>query len=144
MNNKHKKLYGAGFSLIEALMASVIIGIAVVGLLLSSGSLTKVNAAGIEISTAEFLIEEVKSRCASMAYDDLPAFAGTYSPPQDIYGTALTNFSAFSQQVTIENVSNSDFTEVVAEGGSDFVRITARILLNGGEISSADWIRARL
>ena len=144
MNNKHKKLYDAGFSLIEAMVASMIIGIAVVGLLLSSGSLTRVNAAGIEISTAEFLIEEVKSRCASMAYDELPAFAGTYSPPQDIYGTALTNFSAFSQQVTVENVSNSDFTVVVAEGGSDFVRVTTRILLNGGEISSADWIRARL
>ena len=144
MNNKHKKLYGAGFSLIEAMVASVIIGIAVVGLLLSSGSLTKVNAAGIEISTAEFLIEEVKTRCASMAYDDLPAFVGTYSPPQDIYGTALTNFSTFSQQVTVENVSNSDFTIIVATGGSDFVRVTTKILLNGSEISSADWIRARL
>jgi hypothetical protein len=144
MNNKYKKLYGAGFSLIEALVASVIIGLAVVGLLLSSGSLTKVNAAGIEISTAEFLIEEVKSRCASMAYDDLPAFAGTYSPPQDIYGTALTNFSTFSQQVTVENVSNSDFTVVVVPGGSGFVRITTKILLNGSEISSADWMRARL
>ena len=144
MNNKYKKSYGAGFSLIEALVASVIIGLAVVGLLLSSGSLTKVNAAGIEISTAEFLIEEVKSRCASMVYDDLPAVAGTYSPPQDIYGTALTNFSTFSQQVTVENVSNSDFTVVVGLGGSDFVRITTKILLNGSEISSADWIRARL
>ncbi len=144
MNNKHKKLYPAGFSLIEAIVASVIIGLAVVGLLLSSGSLTKVNAAGIEISTAEFLIEEVKSRCASMGYDDLPAFAGTYSPPQDIYGTALTNFSTFSQQVTVENVSNSDFTVVVGSGGSDFVRITTKILLNGSEISSADWMRARL
>ena len=144
MNNKYKKLYGAGFSLIEALVASLIIGLAVVGLLLSSGSLTKVNAAGIEISTAEFLTEEVKSRSASMAYDDLPAFAGTYSPPQDIYGAALTNFSAFSQQVTVDNVSNSDFTVVVGAGSSDFVRITTKILLNGGEISSADWIRARL
>jgi hypothetical protein len=79
-----------------------------------------------------------------MAYDDLPAFAGTYSPPQDIYGTALTNFSTFSQQVTVENVSNSDFTVVVGPGGSDFVRITTKILLNGSEISSADWMRARL
>ena len=144
MNNKHNKLYGAGFSLIEAMVASVIIGIAIVGLLFSSGSLTKVNAAGIEISTAEFLTEEIKSRCASMAYDDLPAFAGTYSPPQDIYGIALTNFSTFSQQVTVENVSNSDFTVVVGPGGSDFVRITTKILLNGSEISSADWMRARL
>jgi type II secretory pathway pseudopilin PulG len=144
MNNKYKKSYGAGFSLIEALVASVIIGLAVVGLLLSSGSLTKVNAAGIEISTAEFLIEEVKSRCASMAYDDLPAVVGTYSPPQDIYGAALTNFSTFSQQVTVDNVSNSDFTVVVGPGSSDFVRITTKILVDGSEISSADWIRARL
>ena len=144
MNNRHKKLHPTGFSLIEVMVAAMIIGIAVASLLLSNGSLTRVNAAGIEMSTAEFLIEEVNSRCAAMAYDDLPAFAGTYSPPQDVYGSPLTNFSTFSQQVTVENVSNSDFTVVVGAGSSDFVRITTTILLNGGQISSTDWIRARL
>ena len=142
-HNKHKRLPASGgFSLIEVLVASVIIGIAIVGLLLSNGTLTQANGAGINISTAEFLSEEVKSRTAPMAYDDLPGFAGTYNPPQDVYGIGLTNFSTFSQQVTVENVSNSDFTVVVGAGASDFLRITVTILQGGNQISSTHWIRA--
>jgi len=96
------------------------------------------------MSTAEFLIDEANSRCVSMAYGDLPAFAGTYSPPQDVSGNPLTDFSTFSQQVTIEYVSESDFTVIVNPGPTDFTRITVTILMNGNEISSANWIRANM
>ena len=54
----------------------------------------------------------------------------------------MTAFADFSQQVTVQNVSASDFT--VPEAGSDFTRVTVTVLRNGSAISSADWIRVKL
>ena len=132
---------GAGFTLIEAMIATVLIAIAIVALMVSNQAYTQVNAAGLDMSTAEFLIEEARERTASLEFDNLAAFAGTYSPPEDIEGNALTAFAAFSQQVTVQNVSPSDFT--VPQAGSDFIRVTITIQRNGEAISSADWIRTR-
>ena len=132
---------GAGFTLIEAMIATVLIAIAILSLLVSNQAYTQVNAAGLDMSTAEFLIEEARERTVSLEFDNLAAFAGTYSPPEDIEGTALAAFAAFSQQVTVQNVSPSDFT--VPQAGSDFIRVTVTIQRNGESISSADWIRTR-
>ncbi|MCK5174069.1 MAG: hypothetical protein KAR47_11810, partial [Planctomycetes bacterium] len=81
----------AGFTLLEALMAVLLVGLAIVSLLMSSGSLTKVNAAGVDISTAEFLMEQMRERVAMLPYADLAALEtnSPYSPPVDVNGTAL-------------------------------------------------------
>ena len=130
-----------GFTLIEAMVATMLLAIAIIGLMVASQAFTQVNSAGLDISTAEFLIEEVRERTASMDFDSLIAFAGSYSPPQDIEGSALADFAAYTQQVVVQNVSASDFT--VPQAGSDFTRVTVTILRNGEAISSADWIRTR-
>jgi len=132
---------GSGFTLIEAMVATMLLAIAIIGLMVASQAYTQVNSAGLDMSTAEFLIEEVRERTASMDFDTLTAFAGSYSPPQDVEGSALADFAAFTQQVAVQNVSASDFT--VPEAGSDFARVTVTILRNGEAISSADWIRTR-
>ena len=155
-----------GFTLIEAMMASILIGIVIVALMMSNAALTTANGAGMDLSTAEFLIEEIKGLIEPLAvvdpetatatfgaeagetlanYDDLDDFASAvFSPPIDIARQSLTNFLEFSQQVTVENVSNTNLQTIVDNHSSDFVRITTRILINGNEISSASWIRARI
>jgi len=141
-SNKNNKLTAvAGFTLIEAMIATLLIGIAIVSLMVSSQAFTSINSAGINLSTAEFLIEEVRERTAPIEFDNLAAFAGTYSPPEDIEGNQLTTFAGFSQQVTVQNVSPSDFT--TPDAGSDFARVTVAILLNSSQVTSASWIRAR-
>lgn len=140
-NKNNKLIAAAGFTLIEAMIATLLVGIAVVSLMVSSQAFTSVNSAGINLSTAEFLIEEVRERTVPIEFDNLAAFAGTYSPPEDIEGNQLTDFAGFSQQVTVQNVSPSDFT--VPQAGSDFARVTVAILLNSSQITSASWIRAR-
>ncbi|MBA7683377.1 hypothetical protein ES703_91741 [subsurface metagenome] len=154
----------SGFSLIEVLIAIVLVGLAIVSLIAANNSFTQANAAGRDLSTAEFLIEQIRELNtllpvvdpntgastfgpevgeALAGYDDLDDFDGaSFSPPISSDRDVLSNFAAFGQQITVENVSDTDFEEVVGDHSSSFVRITVKVFLNSKEISSTSWIRA--
>jgi type II secretory pathway pseudopilin PulG len=135
---------GRGFSLIEALIAILLVGLAIASLVVASGSFTKSNSASTELSTAEFLIEQIRERSMSVGYEDLLGlghFDGVvFSPPIGANGESLNNFTAFGEQITIEHVSDANFGQVVAD--SNFVRVTVKVFLNSKEISSLSWLRA--
>ena len=152
------------FSLIEVLFATILVGLAVTALLVASSSMTIANGAGTDLSTAEFLIEQIRELTALLPvidpqtefdvfgpeeadlayYDDLDDFDGaSFSPPIDANRNVLNNFAAFSQIVSVENVNPSNFDQVVADHSTSFVRVTVTVVLNAKEISSTGWIRAR-
>jgi len=156
--------YKNGFSLIEVLIAVVLVGLAITALLVANSSFTIANGAGTDLSTAEFLIEQIRELTAMLPvidpqsstttfgpeetnladYDDLDDFDdANLSPPINTNRELLNDFAAFSQQVTVENVNPTDFEQVVSDHSSHFVRVTAKVFLNTKEISSARWIRAR-
>jgi prepilin-type N-terminal cleavage/methylation domain-containing protein len=157
--------YESGFSLIEVLIAILLIGIAVASLVAANGAFTKANGAGTDLSTAEFLIEQIRELTTLLpvidpqtedttfgpetgetlaGYDDLDDFDGaTFSPPIDVNRNILSNFTAFHQVVTVENVSASNFEQIVGDHSSYFVRVTVSVFLNSKEISSTSWLRAR-
>jgi len=136
-----------GFSLIEVLIAIMLVGLAIASLVAANISFTKSNAAGTDLSIAEFLIEQIRERSISVNYDDLYGLEHfddvTFSPPISADGESLNDFAAFSEQITVENVSESNFEQVVSNHSSSFVRVTAKVFLNSKEINSASWIRAR-
>ncbi len=133
-----------GFTLLEALFAAMLIGLAIAALLGTSSAFTMKNAAGVDLSTAEFLIEEIREMTASEPFDILPAYDGqSYNPPIDVEKHLLEDFSAFTQQIQVQYVNASNLTQTVP-GPTDFVRITVTILKKDRPISSASWIRARL
>jgi hypothetical protein len=157
--------YKSGFSLIEALIAIVLVGFAVASLLTANGAFTKANGAGTDLSTAEFLAEQIRELSALLpvidpetetatfgpesgealsTYDDLDDFDGAiFSPPIGVDRGPLAELAAFSQQVTVENVNPSNFEQVAADHSSVFVRVTVRVYLSSREISSASWLRTR-
>jgi type II secretory pathway pseudopilin PulG len=157
--------YNSGFSLIEALIAIVLVGFAVASLLAANGAFTKANGAGADLSTAEFLVEQIRELSALLSvidpesetavfgpesdealstYDDLDDFDGAnFSPPIGADRSVLTDLAGFSQQVTVENVNASNFEQVVADHSTAFVRVTVRVYLNSREISSESWLRTR-
>ncbi len=133
-----------GFTLIEILFAIILVGLAVVGLLASNISFTQANSVGTNLSTAEFLIEQIRELTIMEDYENLYDFDGaTFNPPINANGEELDAFGEFTQQITVENVSNTNFENVVADYTSSFVRITVRALLNSREISSVSWMRAQ-
>lgn len=162
MQDKH---YNSGFSLIEVLIAILLVGLAVASLMAANTALTMANGAGTDLSTAEFLLGEIRELTVLLPvvdpqtdddtfgpetgevladFDDLDDFDGAvFSPPINGERAVLNNSAAFSQQIIVENVSASNFEQAVGDHGSDFVRVTVRVLLNSQEITSASWLRTR-
>jgi len=159
------KRYHKGFTLVEVLLAIVLVGLAIASLVVASGSFTKANAAGTYLSTAEFLAEQIRELTVPLPvvdpetenatfgpeadettlahYDDLDDFDGAvFSPPINAERATLNDFAAFTQQVTVQNVSAGNFEQVLADHGSYFVRVTVKVLLKSEEITSTSWVRA--
>jgi len=152
------------FTLIEVLIAAVLVGLAIASLLVANSSLTRLNGTGTNLSTAEFLIEQIKELTATLPvvdpesgtdlfgkeetmlaeYDDLDDFDGcTFSPPIDADRHVLSNFVGFSQSITVRNVNAANFEQVVPNHSSNFVRITVTVFLNSQKLIQNSWIRAR-
>ncbi|MDH4239365.1 MAG: prepilin-type N-terminal cleavage/methylation domain-containing protein [Phycisphaerae bacterium] len=161
--------YEGGFSFIEVLIAIVLVGIAIASLIAANSSFTKTNAAGTELSTAEFLLEQIKELTVVLPvvdpntgmstfgpeagettladYDDLDDFDGAvFSPPINNYKATLNDFAAYTQQITVENVSATNFEQVVADHDSAnpqyFFRVTVKVFYGSKQVVSADWVRA--
>ena len=133
----------SGFTLIEVLVATILVGLAIASLVGANISFSQANGAGSDLSTAEFLAGQIRERMAMMNYSNLQSLDdAVFSPPIDADGQQLSAFPSFSQQVTVENVSTSDFEQVVADGSSDFVRITVEVSQNNQTLSSTSCVRA--
>lgn len=168
---KHKvriMRYENGFTLFEVLVAVLLVGLAVAALVGSNIAFTKANGIGTEMTTAEFMAEQIRELTAMLPvsdpavaawatfgpeetalanYDDVDDFDGFNSAslgaPVDSRRQPLTTLAAYSQQVTVQNVSSSNFETVVTDRSSSFVRVTVNIYLNSKLISTTSWLRAR-
>ncbi len=136
--------YPGGFTLIEVLFAVMLIGLVIAAIAVSSSASTMANGIAINMSTAEFLIEEIREQTATADFTTLLASNGnSHNPPIDISGTAMAEFSAFTQQIIVEYVDPSNLENTVT-GPTAFVRVTVTITKNGQPVNSASWIRADL
>jgi len=155
-----------GFTLIEVLIAAILVGVSIAALVGANSSFTIANAAGTDMSTAEFLVEQIRELTTMLpvidpqtevafdakeiswtSYDDVDDFddfnTSSLAGPISANRTVLAEFAAFSQQVTVQKVNPSNLDLAVADGfASDFLRVTVRVLQNGRQVVSASWIRA--
>ncbi len=163
-DNKHS----SGFTFVEVLIAIILVGFAIAALMAANRAFTMANDVGTDLSTAEFLIEQIKELTALLpfvepgtpesavdnfgpesgetlaTYDDLNDFNGAnFSPPINADRNVLNDYATFSQQVTVENVSATNFEQVVDPLRSSFVRVTVSVSQNGQIVTSASWLRAR-
>ncbi len=152
-----------GFTLIEVLISTLLIGLAISALLAANGSSTRINGAGVDMTTAEFLLGQIRELTAVLPvvdpetgtatfgpeepnlvdYDDVDDFNSVtpLCPPIDAARASLTAFSSFSQQITVENVDAGNFSQL--DPNSPFTRVTVSVRQNGTEVCNASWIRAQ-
>ncbi len=152
----------SGMTLIEVMVATVLIGIALSAMVGANGYITQANRAGCDLSVAESLLEHIKERTEALPvvdpetsnaqlgpeeadwtlYDDLDDFDGaSFCPPIDARANVLNQWSTFTQQVVVQNVQIDDLTTPVADLASNFYRVTVTILHEQRPVTSGTWIR---
>jgi hypothetical protein len=163
--NKRLICISGAFTFAEVLVATVLVGLAIVSLLVASKAFTQVNSAAVKLTTAEFLIDQIQELTMPLDvmdphsgtsvfgpeageslsnYDDLDDFdEASFCPPIDASRQQLADLGAFTQQITVENVNATNFEQVEADHTSSFVRITVRVFLQSEELSYRQWLRAR-
>lgn len=149
MRNQRSKINNqtspAGFTLIEVLIASVLVGLAIAALLGANSSFSLANATGADLSTGEFLVEQIRELTMMLpavdpaipagtavtvlgretgettlaTYDDVDDFDGfdssTLGAPIDARRATLPALAAYRQQVTVQKVNKSNFDQTVLD-----------------------------
>jgi type II secretory pathway pseudopilin PulG len=159
-----------GFTLIEAAITTIIIGVGCVAMLQLLAAGTLANNDGAELTTAMNLAGNVREAMAGLnysdpttpthwgpesgetsvtAYNDLDDFDGqTFSPPIDARRISLgSNFSTWAQKVKVETVKPDNLTATtshltLAPLLRPTCRCTVSITHNGHEVYTQTWIAA--
>lgn len=153
-----------GFTLIEAALATVIIGMGVVALLelLTAGSMT--NATATELTVGANLANSIheiaiglpftdpvnttstttKESGGPTAYNDIWDLNGdTYSPPLDVTRHPVSGYANWAQQVTVQSVQPDALTSTRPNSLTlSTARVTVAITHHGNTVYTASWIVA--
>ena len=145
-----RRLSRAAFTLIEAMMVTVIIGVGVMAMLQLLAAGTMVNSESTELTTAVNLANNINELAVRTPYTDLRTDVGTaagrtYSPPIDGMGDPMTELGTdWSQVVTVKYVLPSNLTFVVPDTQIEPTsQITVRVLRNNKQVHQTSWIVAQ-
>lgn len=150
-----------GFTLIEAALVTMIVGIGVTAIIAAQQAFHQENAWAQRMGTALLLASEIRESTLHLPqrdpiqgtgnwgpesneptvadYDDLDDFDGSngaglvISPPVDAARQPIPDMERWSQEVTVENVLKSyvNADDPAPDGSTPVVRITCRVLYNG-------------
>jgi len=163
---RRKKPSRMGFTLVEAICATLIVAMGAVAIMVSAASGTRVNSASEKLTQATFLAQEVREWTLSLPFtdpddadegnppgpdgsdpqsfvDDLDDLMDVvYSPPRDGRGMAISDMNSWSQQIDIEWRDPSDLTTAVAAGTSEIVYLEVTVLYDGVQVMQTGWLVA--
>lgn len=144
-----------GFTLIEAALATVIIGVGFVSMLQLYAACTMQNGAAAHRTAATLLATNIRERLADTPFHDLDALDGvTYSPPIDAQGNALSDMARYAQTIRVVPIlpnklsaNTANPNEVPAGTYTGAVRITVQVQFQQASSSSlaevyrVSWVR---
>ncbi len=156
----------SGFTLIEALIASVLVGVGVSAMMVATKSGTQVNAGAREITHAINLGQEIREWTLKLPFvdpetpDNPPGPDGaenpqsfvddiddlmdvTYSPPRNGTGQALTDMSGWSQKITLTWRNPDDLSASVANGASEMIYVEVLVSRGSQPVLTTGWLVTR-
>ena len=149
-----------GFTLIEVLLASAIMGLLFVALMEAFRTGLQMLEHSQRVTIASSLAEEIHQMTLTLplsdpdggawgaeageigpVYDDVDDLDGrAFTPPVNADGMLINGLEEYRQEVIVASVSEQDFDEVVADGTSGVSRVTVIISCRGDEICRMSWL----
>jgi type II secretory pathway pseudopilin PulG len=153
-----------GFTLIEASLTTIIVGVAFLAMLQLFATGTKVQATDMRLTSGLSLIKNVHEMALGMAFtspttpavwgldagedadspmdwDDVNDLAGrTFSPPIDGGGNPIADMDSWSQTVQVRNVDPNGLDTFLPNGSSNAVQFTVVVTHGSAEVSRLSWI----
>ena len=151
-----------GFTLIEVLMASAIVGIGMAALLTAAHSHTQANGRGRDVTQATFLAEGIREWTLTLPFrdpdtpDNSPGSDGsspqvwvddlddlmdvTYSPPRDALGVEMSDLDNWSQTITMTWRDPANLETEVTAGSSNIVHVEVTIVHNSESVLTTSWL----
>ena len=134
-----------GFTLVEAAIVTVVIGVGVVALLELLAAGTMGNGRAAQATTALGLVNNVHERALNVKYADLFATFNdmSYSPPVDASGAPIAGMAQWRQVVDVKYVDRNHVAKDVPDTQVEPVaRVTVTILHDGTPIYNTSWLMA--
>ncbi len=129
-----------GFTLLEAMLATVIIGLGVVAMcqLLATGTMS--NLEGADLTTGVNLARNVREKCLNIKFANMPALNGTtYNPAIDSTGAAVSGISNWTQSLAVTAVDPNRLTLAITDPSPDAIRATVTVNHNGRKVCDLSW-----
>lgn len=133
------RLTKSGFTLFEAMLAVVVLGIAAAGVLLPFTSGASVRAEGAYRTLGARLASDLMEEIVNTPFDQIVTAYDGYSEPQgqvkDAAGMVFTdsNYAKFSRNVGCEYVRVPQESET---GAPKFIRLTVQVHYSGKKIAT--------
>ncbi len=168
MDRRYKNRRGErAFTLVEALVGTVVIGLGVAAVMTSVNSGTRVHEAGLDMTKATFLAQEIRERIMRLPFSDPdPADADnppgpdgadpqtfaddvddlmdvTFCPPKDGQEQVIDGMENWSQEISMTWLDNDDLTTSVADGTSDVIRVRVEVKHDGELVLDTTWLVVR-
>jgi len=135
-----------GFTLAEAMMATVVLGIAAAGVLLPFASGARVRAEGVRRTLGAKLAGDLMEQIVNTPFEQIVTKYDGYSEPQgqvkDSAGIVFTDatYANFSRDVSCDYVYVPQQSGV---GQPNFIRVTVQVYYRGRPIASINRLVAK-
>lgn len=129
-----------GFTLMEASLATVIVGIAFTAVLQLLAVGTMANMQSAEQTTGVNLARDVRELLLQKKYTTLPTYNNvSYTPPQDSRGIAISELATWKQTITVQAVDPFRLTTNIVDSTPSAVRVTVTIYHNNQKVCDLSW-----
>jgi type II secretory pathway pseudopilin PulG len=140
LNRRNGLKRTAAFTLIEAALTTIIVGVGAVSILqlLAAGTVSNVNAS--DLTTGSNIAKDIHEAMIQMSYAQVLAVNGaTYKPPIDSRSQAISNLSDWQQSIVVQPVNPDNLTQNVVNSDPDAVRVTVSVSHNSDSVCSESW-----
>ena len=129
-----------GFTITEAAVAIIFVGLGMAGMLASVSSGTRSTQGSYELGRAGLLVREIREYTFAISFDELSTH--TFSPCIDGQGDVLSfsDDNNWSQRITVSRRLDANLASVDSSGTSNVKYVQANILYNGQSIMEAGWL----